>query len=146
RWRRPIPGRRARRRDSRRDGVGPDNTSARLLDGPRPPLYSLAGMVLDPAETVMTLDGITLEARLQVPLSPHGGVVVCHPHPLYGGDMENPVVVRIAEACGALGLATLRFNFRGVGKSSGAHGVRGATPADAAANTGVAEELDVQAG
>ena len=80
-------------------------------------------MVPDPAETLMTQDGVALEARVQLPLSPHGGVVVCHPHPLYGGDMENPVVVRIDEVCGALGLATLRFNFRGVGRSSGVHGV-----------------------
>jgi alpha/beta superfamily hydrolase len=80
-------------------------------------------MVPDPAETLTTQDGVVLEARVQLPLSPHGGVVVCHPHPLYGGDMENPVVVRIDEVCGALGLATLRFNFRGVGRSSGVHGV-----------------------
>jgi hypothetical protein len=80
-------------------------------------------MVPDPAQTLTTQDGVVLEARVQLPLSPHGGVVVCHPHPLYGGDMENPVVVRIDEVCGALGLATLRFNFRGVGRSSGVHGV-----------------------
>jgi len=41
---------------------------------------------------------------------------------LYGGDMDNPVVVRVAEVCGELGLATLRFNFRGVGASTGRHG------------------------
>lgn len=119
--------------------------SARLLDGPGAPLYSLARMVLDPAEPLTTQDGVVLEARLQVPLSPHGGVVVCHPHPLYGGDMENPVVVRVAEVCGALGLATLRFNFRGVGKSSGVHGMQGARATDAATGHAVAEELDVEA-
>jgi alpha/beta superfamily hydrolase len=48
--------------------------------------------------------------------------VVCHPHPLYGGDMHNPVVVRAAEVAQGMGLATLRFNFRGVGGSSGVHG------------------------
>jgi uncharacterized protein len=36
--------------------------------------------------------------------------------------MENPVVVRVQEVCASLGLATLRFNFRGVGASGGAHG------------------------
>jgi alpha/beta superfamily hydrolase len=65
---------------------------------------------------------LSLEALLALPASPTAGVVICHPHPLYGGDMENPVVVRIQEVCAALGLATLRFNFRGVGASGGVHG------------------------
>jgi alpha/beta superfamily hydrolase len=65
---------------------------------------------------------LSLEALLALPASPPGGVVICHPHPLYGGDMENPVVVRVQEVCAALGLATLRFNFRGVGASRGVHG------------------------
>jgi hypothetical protein len=65
---------------------------------------------------------LSLEALLALPASPPGGVVICHPHPLYGGDMDNPVVVRVQEVCAALGLATLRFNFRGVGASGGVHG------------------------
>ncbi len=65
---------------------------------------------------------LSLEARLSLPASPAAGVVICHPHPLYGGDMENPVVVRVQEVCAGLGLATLRFNFRGVGASGGVHG------------------------
>ena len=64
---------------------------------------------------------LSLEALLAVPDTPSAGVVICHPHPLYGGDMDNPVVVRIQEVCASLGLATLRFNFRGVGGSGGAH-------------------------
>lgn len=46
-----------------------------------------------------------------------GGVVVAHPHPLYGSTMAQPLVYRIAQACRDHRMATLRFNFRGVGKS-----------------------------
>jgi alpha/beta superfamily hydrolase len=63
----------------------------------------------------------TLEARLAVPPGARLGVVVGHPHPLYGGDMDSPVVARIVEVCIRRGLATLRFNFRGVGASTGRH-------------------------
>jgi alpha/beta superfamily hydrolase len=65
--------------------------------------------------------GVELDARLAVPPGATGGVALCHPHPLYGGDMENPVVIRAAEVCQEAGLATLRFNFRGVGASTGTH-------------------------
>jgi alpha/beta superfamily hydrolase len=46
--------------------------------------------------------------------------VVCHPHPLYGGDMDNNVVLAACEALAGRGVAALRFNFRGVGGSEGA--------------------------
>jgi len=45
--------------------------------------------------------------------------VICHPHPLHGGAMTNKVVYMIARTFNGLGLGTLRFNFRGVGKSTG---------------------------
>jgi len=45
--------------------------------------------------------------------------VICHPHPLYGGTMGNKVVHMIAASFKQLGVATLRFNFRGVGESQG---------------------------
>ncbi len=74
-------------------------------------------------ETVeIKVGAVALEARLAAPPAPAGGVTLCHPHPLYGGDMDNPVVVRAAEVCHDAGLATLRFNFRGVGGSGGTHG------------------------
>ena len=51
-----------------------------------------------------------------------GIVIICHPHPLHGGTMTNKVVHYIARAMQELGFATLRFNFRGVGKSEGKYG------------------------
>ena len=45
--------------------------------------------------------------------------IICHPHPLYGGTMQNKVVSIIAKSCLALGMPAIRFNFRGVGKSEG---------------------------
>jgi len=65
--------------------------------------------------------GPTLEAHLDLLDSAAAGLVLCHPHPLYGGDMDNPVIIRAAEVAQALGVSTLRFNFRGVGRSTGTH-------------------------
>ena len=65
--------------------------------------------------------GPRLEAAAAVPPAAVGGLVMCHPHPLYGGDMDNPVVIRAVEVAQAAGLATLRFNFRGAGASEGVH-------------------------
>ena len=45
--------------------------------------------------------------------------IICHPHPLYGGTMQNKVVHTIAKVCNDLGVPAIRFNFRGVGKSEG---------------------------
>ena len=88
-------------------------------------------MIAERATTLVTSDGERLEARSGDRGDAVGGVVVCHPHPLYGGDMDNPVVVRIVEVCAELGLATLRFNFRGVGESTGTHGHGSAEQVDA---------------
>jgi alpha/beta superfamily hydrolase len=46
-------------------------------------------------------------------------VIICHPHPLFGGTMNNKVVTTLERTFKELGLATVRFNFRGVGKSEG---------------------------
>ncbi len=51
----------------------------------------------------------------------NGVAIICHPHPLQGGTMFNKVVTTLDRGLGELGLATVRFNFRGVGKSEGEH-------------------------
>ena len=63
-----------------------------------------------------------LEAELLEPETPPVFVAtVAHPHPLYGGDMDNHVVGAAVEAAVELGGAALRFNFRGTGRSEGRH-------------------------
>ena len=53
--------------------------------------------------------------------SPAPGVVICHPHPLFGGNMDNNVVIALSFSLVEQGFATIRFNFRGVGNSDGEH-------------------------
>ncbi|MBE0664622.1 MAG: alpha/beta hydrolase [Candidatus Aminicenantes bacterium] len=65
-------------------------------------------------------EGLELEALLSRE-SGDRAVVVTHPHPLYGGEMQNPVVETTARAYQKIGYATLRFNFRGVGSSRGSY-------------------------
>jgi alpha/beta superfamily hydrolase len=60
-------------------------------------------------------------------------VVVCHPHPLYGGNMQNNVVMTAVRALTGAGFMALTFNFRGVGGSQGEH------------DNGVGEKDDVRA-
>ena len=63
-----------------------------------------------------------LEAILKEPDGePKGVALVCHPHPLGQGTMHNKVVYRAAAGLLEAGLVTVRFNFRGVGASSGEH-------------------------
>jgi alpha/beta superfamily hydrolase len=68
----------------------------------------------------------TIECALDLPdsaqfPSPRGIALVAHPHPLYGGTMDNKVAQTLARAFVALGYATARMNFRGVGASAGVH-------------------------
>ena len=83
--------------------------------------------------TLDTIDGLRLDGDLIASPGPHGAVVVCHPHPLYGGDRFNPVVDAVARAAAAHGWAAVRFDFRGVNESEGTHG------------GGIDERLDVAA-
>jgi hypothetical protein len=79
-------------------------------------------------------EGLTLEGILHQPASaPFPAAAVCHPHPLYGGDLNNYVVVAVCQALAEAGIASLRFNFRGVGRSEGEHGDGLGERADAAA-------------
>ncbi len=78
---------------------------------------------------------LMLEGVLHFPdgAAPFPGAVVCHPHPQYGGDMHNNVVMALARACLGRGVAALRFNFRGVGGSEGAYDSGAGELADVAA-------------
>ena len=64
-----------------------------------------------------------LEAVLWTPpaAAPGMAALVCHPHPVFGGTMHNKVVFQAAKALDSLGIAVLRFNFRGAGLSEGVH-------------------------
>jgi len=53
--------------------------------------------------------------------TPHGVAVIAHPHPLFGGTMDNKVVQTLARAFVQCGWTAVRFNFRGVGSSEGFH-------------------------
>jgi hypothetical protein len=77
-------------------------------------------------------DGYEIEGRLKKGRL-QKGVVVTHPHPLYGGDMHNNVVTAIERVYRKIGYSTLKFNFRGVGDSQGSH------------ENGIGERADVRA-
>ncbi|MGH7779342.1 MAG: alpha/beta hydrolase [Candidatus Binataceae bacterium] len=75
------------------------------------------------------------------------GAVVCHPHPMYGGSMDNNVVEAILAAMWRRGYATLRFNFRGVGGSEGEYdGGEGETNDACAAITFLARQKGIDSG
>ena len=76
-------------------------------------------------EGLLSMDGAFSNKR---------GMVLCHPHPQYGGSMDNPVITAAAEVASGEGFSTLRFNFRGVGESSGSY------------SEGIGEREDVRAG
>jgi len=70
------------------------------------------------------------------PVAARAAALVCHPHPQYGGSMHNNVVFRIARGLQRAGLAVVRFNFRGVESSEGAHDGHGGEVEDARAVLG----------
>lgn len=74
-------------------------------------------------ETTYLINGPVgkLELMVAKPTGPQRSAwgIICHPHPLYGGTMHNKVVTTLSKAFQALGVTTVRFNFRGVGQSEG---------------------------
>lgn len=84
------------------------------MRSPRPERLSIAG----PAGEI--------EALVEIPAAGDAAAgvrfgVVCHPHPLYGGTLDNKVVYTLARAFVELGVPSIRFNFRGVGRSAGSY-------------------------
>jgi len=75
----------------------------------------LRPIMITPAE------GPRLEAELLAPPAPKAAIVIAHPHPQFGGTMLSHVVHALFKTAPRLGLAALRFNFRGVGLSKGTH-------------------------
>ena len=79
--------------------------------------------------------GLVLEGILGIPegAGPLPAIIVCHPHPLYGGSMDNNVISSLCESLTQASLISLKFNFRGVGGSQGEFG------------QGIGEREDVEA-
>jgi len=85
------------------------------------------------AEQIIFSSGASTIEGLLEKNSKTNGVVITHPHPLYGGNMHNNVVISITNTYQKMGYTTLRFNFRGVGNSQGSY------------EDGVGEQEDVRA-
>jgi alpha/beta superfamily hydrolase len=77
-------------------------------------------MTIEPVD-LHTADGLRLEGELAVPDDVRAAAVLAHPHPQFGGDMHSIVVGALFEGLPRAGVAALRFNFRGVGRSQGHH-------------------------
>jgi uncharacterized protein len=93
------------------------------------------------AGTIDTADGVALAAEWHVPDHVAGAAVLAHPHPLLGGDMHAPVPDSLFRSLPGRGIAVLRFDFRGAGRSGGTHGGGAAEAADVEAATEVLSRL-----
>ena len=80
-----------------------------------------------------TLDGLTLEGDIDLAPNARAAAVLAHPHPQFGGDRHNPIVETLFRSLPDAGVAVLRFDFRGVGRSEGSYG------------EGIDERLDIVA-
>jgi len=79
-------------------------TERLLLDGP-----------------VGAIEALSDAPQLVAGAVPRGVAIIAHPHPLFGGTMDNKVVQTLARAFVQCGWRAVRFNFRGVGATAGAH-------------------------
>lgn len=78
--------------------------------------------LMEVTKTLISGSAGAIEIAAQLPANSLCAVaVIAHPHPLFGGSMDNKVVTTVARACLDGAAATYRFNFRGVGRSEGAH-------------------------
>jgi uncharacterized protein len=116
-----------------------------LVRLPSPAAHGSSGSAmqrsLSEEEVVTFCSGkLRLEGRIAAAEESRFGAAICHPHPQYGGDMENSVVATCASALRAEGVATLRFNFRGVGASEGSYGGGSAEIEDALAAVSLLRE------
>src|SRR2546423_13500818 len=98
----------------------PPHAERTSLEGPAGPLQALI-------ETPVT------EGEGPGPQPVSAFAVVCHPHPLHGGTLDNKVVYTVARALEQLGAPAIRFNFRGVGASAGSYDEGRGETADALA-------------
>jgi uncharacterized protein len=84
--------------------------------------------------TIVSTDGLALEAELDAATESKASLLLCHPHPKMGGTMNAPLLLAVRDGMVARGWTVLRFNFRGVGSSQGER------------STGVEEVADAQGG
>ena len=78
-------------------------------------------------------DGVVCEAEFRAADEPRAVVVLCHPHPQFGGTMRSVVISPLFDALPARGYSCLRFNFRGVERSTGEYGEGATEPIDVVA-------------
>ena len=74
-----------------------------------------------PERTLIEGAAGNIECAVATPGDARGVAVIAHPHPLYGGTMDNKVITTLAKVYAEAGFATWRFNFRGIGKTEGRH-------------------------
>jgi len=101
---------------------------AKTHDLPPPPEHPVISPPVRLAgEGEVMIDGLlgepSIEARVRGSADATRAILLCHPHPLYGGTMHSAVIVALGKVLAEQGetLATVRFNYRGVGKSGGAY-------------------------
>jgi uncharacterized protein len=78
-------------------------------------------VIRETSETLVAADGVSLDGELRVPDDAWAAAVLTHPHPLQGGSMRTLVPSELFDGLPAAGIAALRFDFRGTGRSGGQH-------------------------